>query len=872
MATAAVAVDVAAGDVLCPAKDPADPGKLTKATPGALFAGTTVAGVAARPAPAGSQVTYFAASEVVPAATAGLGAGLARAVVVDASARPVRRTAADPGAWVVGTCDARGALTVAPHHGFADVKDFGAKGDGLTDDWAAITAAMDSLAPATGTGTVYFPAGYYNLSRPLLVSGFPGIEMLGESRESSVIRFLTGHHGPALCVCPLEVGHLPTGDALLSGPGKAGVLARGRSNTLDFRDSPALDVDGLTAFSVECTVRVDGTPAGTMAVLTSSGRRTARDPKHQAFGVYLVDAGTGSLAVSATARIGGRDVTARLDGAVPVGVTTHLALTYDGTRLRLFAGAPGTTTAVAERPAAGPLQQALEEGVYLGLYSSYSWPEYHPEHQAFPGRIDSIRFSSKATRTAAFTAPTAKFPTDDASNRDTLLLVNFDRDVDVFTVGYSWRGRPPGSGADLVYLLHHFDRIPAYSSPVVRRLGFQSPRGAGIHGQLGLNAVLDRVKVTAARDGIRFRDNSYLAEFEHVEVVADRLGLQLSGNTALVNVKRLQVRGAQYDFVATDVVGVFARDWYIGTQRSVVPVLLTSQASYGFFHGVGIGISSEDVSRAEPKDRRWQAAVMTASLTSLVLESSTLDTSNSDTTQCPCVIVDSSLNRAGGGPSESNYTFVNCDFWPSPDAKSVFVLSGETLPHPVRIIGGRKTKPAAAPAPIPWTLPQQAPFVSFAGGAVSTTDAGLTQWRGTKDWIFAYDTGTGRVQAAERESQATGAATAGGSVDLCAVPLAPGSTVLTAEVAATDSRGRGARWLIEQGFSRSATAIVTPWATATRITDAFGSENGAPPSDWRAPALTAVDGTAVVRCTAPAGQGLTFTVRLKALEALSAGP
>jgi polygalacturonase len=42
--------------------------------------------------------------------------------------------------------------------GFVNVKDFGAIGDGVTDDTAAIRAAADAVAPG---GTIYFPSGTY---------------------------------------------------------------------------------------------------------------------------------------------------------------------------------------------------------------------------------------------------------------------------------------------------------------------------------------------------------------------------------------------------------------------------------------------------------------------------------------------------------------------------------------------------------------------------------------------------------------------------------------------------------------------------------------------------------------------------------------
>lgn len=45
-----------------------------------------------------------------------------------------------------------------------NVRDFGAVGDGATDDTEAIQAAIDA-AEAAGGGTVYFPAGDYLLDR-----------------------------------------------------------------------------------------------------------------------------------------------------------------------------------------------------------------------------------------------------------------------------------------------------------------------------------------------------------------------------------------------------------------------------------------------------------------------------------------------------------------------------------------------------------------------------------------------------------------------------------------------------------------------------------------------------------------------------------
>lgn len=62
------------------------------------------------------------------------------------------------------------------------VKDFGAVGDGVTDDTAAINSAISSL---TAGATVYFPAGTYSCSANIEVN-VSNITLLGEGRASKL--------------------------------------------------------------------------------------------------------------------------------------------------------------------------------------------------------------------------------------------------------------------------------------------------------------------------------------------------------------------------------------------------------------------------------------------------------------------------------------------------------------------------------------------------------------------------------------------------------------------------------------------------------------------------------------------------------------
>jgi parallel beta-helix repeat protein len=66
---------------------------------------------------------------------------------------------------------------------FADVvnvKDYGAVGNGVTDDYAAIQAAINAVY-AAGGGTIYFPAGTYALASPVLLKSYVRLQGAGKS-------------------------------------------------------------------------------------------------------------------------------------------------------------------------------------------------------------------------------------------------------------------------------------------------------------------------------------------------------------------------------------------------------------------------------------------------------------------------------------------------------------------------------------------------------------------------------------------------------------------------------------------------------------------------------------------------------------------
>ncbi len=67
------------------------------------------------------------------------------------------------------------------------VKDFGAKGDGVTDDTAAIQAAIT----ANAGGVIFFPAGVYKITSTILVSA-NSTRLVGDERRARILNEGTG--------------------------------------------------------------------------------------------------------------------------------------------------------------------------------------------------------------------------------------------------------------------------------------------------------------------------------------------------------------------------------------------------------------------------------------------------------------------------------------------------------------------------------------------------------------------------------------------------------------------------------------------------------------------------------------------------------
>jgi hypothetical protein len=190
----------------------------------------------------GGSYSYVETSSTVVTFTAGLHVG---AVVKFVSAE-ILSTGVTDASNVVYTPAGTGAVSTnvqAKLRETVSVKDFGAVGDGVTDDTTAFQAALDAAE-----GEVYVPPGQYNLSATLVFPLKSGVGLIGEGESRQ-----TANPYPTV----LRFTHLSTPAVQLRGSGQT--LKNMVVRAIDARQSAALD---STAFGVllEGPDTVSGTP------------------------------------------------------------------------------------------------------------------------------------------------------------------------------------------------------------------------------------------------------------------------------------------------------------------------------------------------------------------------------------------------------------------------------------------------------------------------------------------------------------------------------------------------------------------------------------------------------------------------------------
>ena len=133
----------------------------------------------------------------------------------------------NPGAFTPSTLSVLGNETVTGPRPRVDVTAFGAKGDEVTDDTAAIQAAItfvcNSYPQANAGGSIFFPPGVYVLTQPQLPSTAaifpvpcPGLHFVGGNGTISSTGAAQFNRAPQVRLVVNNAGPNPNGAAVFS--------------------------------------------------------------------------------------------------------------------------------------------------------------------------------------------------------------------------------------------------------------------------------------------------------------------------------------------------------------------------------------------------------------------------------------------------------------------------------------------------------------------------------------------------------------------------------------------------------------------------------------------------------------------------------
>ena len=514
-------------------------------------------------------------------------------------------------------------------NGAFNVKAYGAKGDANNDDTAAIQAAINAACAVSSNSasgaTVYFPTGTYRHTAPLQLA-CSNITLAGAGPNSSTLSPAFGG-GPAMMMVGPAYTGLETGGSLATGAGSA-MLFDGTRYWLNLRDSAALDLNGLSAFTVEAFVKPTATNDG--QIIASSGRFLASGQPTQAFSLQMVSSQLeGRLTLGGSTYI----LDSGSSNTLAINTVYHVAMSWDGSTIRLFING----TQVNSHAATGSIQQAITEDVTIGP-SIYDWPDGTLLGNAINGLVDSVRISNVARYTANFTAPSAKFSVDSS----TLGLLNFDQIqgplVGMYTSGgLAWlpvrRTNEPSGASEIA------NTGAVLTGITIHDLGINADFGQnGIFATVTLNSAFDHLSINGTRNGLYLWNNCYQNGSHNVTINSSgtaalaRIGLANISQSGVNQFDHLRVNGGPYPLV----------DYEGSMLLNMLDVAQQSNTVYGaFFKAAGDSTITLNapILDVELGGTTWLGGIVFSSIGSAVVNGGELDSTNS----APAAIVD------GGG-------------------------------------------------------------------------------------------------------------------------------------------------------------------------------------------------------------------------------
>ena len=422
---------------------------------------------------------------------------------------------------------------------------YGAVGDGVADDTAAIQAALNA-APINSV--VILPPGAYKTAKPLYFGSNRLVHFKGESPKASLLA-PSGFIGPALMMGVTEAPDAGTPLTGASGfslnfPASVAGVWQG----YDLRETGLMEMNGRTVFSVSGFWRSDSA-GGTF--LASYGRRMTGDTADSAFQIY----NTGG-ALGFRANISG--VAKQLESSVGLlvnGTIYHVACSYDGTTLRSFING----VMVASLAAPGALVQQPWENVLLGaLHNGFLNTELVNDGPR--GAVDLLRVSTQAY-TSNFTPPSGR---GTYTGGDLLYLDN-SQTYGSFLVAYGSSGF---KNVYLPFLNSHLTGSSTIDRLDVSNIGITSPT-LGIFCRSVTDLRIQNVRVSTASVGsILIWNNCFYSFVQDIDQscnTGNRHGLALTNVAGVTHVQNVKSSVPHMPFVmlqsdACNVSDLFCQD------------------------------------------------------------------------------------------------------------------------------------------------------------------------------------------------------------------------------------------------------------------------------------------------------------------------
>lgn len=428
-----------------------------------------------------------------------------------------------------------------------NVLDYGADPTSLADSSPGIQAAIDAATaglvgvPGVDNGyaaIVEIPAGLYRLFTPIqITSNYITIRGAGQGYTKIAPTFAgqCWYMGPAIPI-PLVSGITVSGGSALSLTGEVNPYA------ISLRDMSAGDIDGIGSFTIECFYQTTALgPSDPANFVSVSGSRTFGEPFVTQ--LSITQAASGAISAQLKTSVSTYSVSTAAFG---IGVTLHLALSWDGSTLRIFRA--GNLEASAAT--AGTFTMNPYDDFVIG-YRPAVWPMLGVVNYAVKATVDSFRLSNGALYTANFTPPTAKLGTTGA----TRLLLNFTSNIGPFTNASSTI-----AGAANGYVIHFPQNTLALSRAYTNLEGLYFSGNSGrTHGPFirsTQNSHYRGLQVEGSRSGLQIFDNCYQLEVSDLYAIVQndqflvtgltRFGLSFAGACGILLVSRIHITGGSY--------------------------------------------------------------------------------------------------------------------------------------------------------------------------------------------------------------------------------------------------------------------------------------------------------------------------------------